>query len=70
MAVAAWFAAALRVAGSTPTEHIYLYGLQVVVPGLAIGVCDFSMFVVVSGIIPSVRHFFFKLHNSGNVPRA
>ena len=34
---------ALRVASSILTRNTNLYGLQVVVPGLA--VCDFSMFV-------------------------
>ena len=36
---------ALRGAGSIPERNKYLYGLQVVVPGLAVCVCDFSMFV-------------------------
>ena len=31
--------------GSIPARYKYLYGLQVVVPGLAVCVCDFSMFV-------------------------
>ena len=30
---------ALRVGGSIPTRNKYLYGLQVVVPGLAVYVC-------------------------------
>ena len=37
--------ATLRVADSIPARNKYLYGLHAVVPGLAIYVCDFSMFV-------------------------
>ena len=37
--------AALRVAGSIPVRNKYLYGLWIAVPGLAVCVCDFSMFV-------------------------
>ena len=37
--------AALGVARSISPRNKYLYGLQVVVPGLAVCVCDFSMFV-------------------------
>ena len=35
----------LHVVGSIPTRNLYLYGLQVVVPGQAVCVCDFSMIV-------------------------
>ena len=35
----------LRVAGSIPRRNIYLYHLQIVVPGLAVCVCEFSVFV-------------------------
>ena len=34
--------AALRVAGSISTRTKYLHGLQVVVPGLAVCVCEFK----------------------------
>ena len=37
--------AELRVAGSIPGRNKYLYGLQVVAPGLAVCVCVFSIFV-------------------------
>ena len=37
--------AALGVAGSIPTRNKYLYGLQVVVPGLPVCVWNSSMFV-------------------------
>ena len=36
---------ALCVAGSIPARDKYLYGLQVVVPGLVVCACDFFMFV-------------------------
>ena len=36
---------AVCLAGSIPARNKYLYGLQVVVPGLAVFVCAFSMFV-------------------------
>ena len=32
----------LRVVDSIPIRHKYLYGLQVVVPGLAVCVCEFK----------------------------
>ena len=35
----------LRVAGSIPAGKKYLNGLQVIVPGLAVCVCDFCMLV-------------------------
>ena len=44
-AVVAISTAALRVAGSIPVRSKYLYYLQVVVPGLAVFVRDFYMFV-------------------------
>ena len=37
--------AALRVAGSIPAWNQCFYNLQVVVPGLAVCVCNISMFV-------------------------
>ena len=44
-AVAKRWTAVLLVAGSIPARNKYLYGLQVVVPGMAVCVCDVSMFV-------------------------
>ena len=44
-AVVKWSSAPLRVAGLIPAKNKYLYGLQVVVPGLVLFVVDFSMFV-------------------------
>ena len=36
---------ALIIAGSIPALNKYLYGLQIVVPGVPVCVCDFSLFV-------------------------
>ena len=57
--------AALRYAGSIPARNKYLYGLQVVVPGLA--VCDFPMFVNASTVhelfLVQGSVFFFVIEN-------
>ena len=37
--------AVLRVAGFSPARNKFLYGLHVVVPGLAVCVCDFFVFI-------------------------
>ena len=55
--------AALRVAGSIPAQNKDWYGLQVVVPGLAVCVCDFSMFV-------NHRCYFIKKKNEKIYERA
>ena len=51
---------ALRVTGSIPTRHKYLYDLQLVVPGVAVCVCDFSVSQRThdTGIILRQRFFF------------
>ena len=50
---------AQRVTGSIPSRNKYLYGLQSVVPGLTVCVCDFFMFVKRTndtGIIPRTEN--------------
>ena len=48
--------AALCVVGSNSARKKYLYGLQIVVPGLAVCICDFSMFLNA----PTIQELFLK----------
>ena len=41
---------ALRAAGSIPARNNYIYDLHLVVPGLAVCICEFKCFINVSTI--------------------
>ena len=62
VAVAVRSTAALRVAGWIPARNKYLYGLQVVVLGLAVCVCDFLFLKAppIQELYPTFFNIFFK----------